>query len=143
MSDCPFCSEAVINQQQIYQTKLLRVILESNPVAEGHCLIVTKRHVPSYSFLTPDEAEELSYLIKKVSLTLVRACRAEGYNILFNEGAAAGQTVPHFHLHVIPRRSSNPIINPKILLAEALHSGKPATAENLKSLQQKLVQEVY
>ena len=140
---CIFCSPEQIKAHQIYETKLFRILIDKKPIAPGHSLIVTKRHTPSFSYLTPDEVEEFAYLIKKLGLALMRAVRAGGYNVLFNEGLAAGQTINHFHVHVIPRQQETAGINPKDVLAEALQARKELTPEEVKEARKKLSREIY
>lgn len=140
---CVFCDENVIKTKQIYQTKLSRVLLDHKPIVPGHCLIIPKRHVPSYSFLNPDESEEVSYLIKKVALALVRAYQGQGYNVLFNEGKVAGQTVPHFHIHIIPRQKSKHDLDPKEFLAYAETKRKVLSDKEAAEVKAKLEKAIY
>ncbi len=141
--NCVFCNEEQIAAHQIYETKLFRILIDKKPIAAGHCLIVTKRHTPSFSYLNQDEVEEFAYLIKKLGLALMRAVRAEGYNVLFNEGTAAGQTVNHFHIHVIPRQQETADINPKDVLAKALKARKELSIEEVKEARENLSKEIY
>jgi len=144
MPECVFCDEQVIAESQIYQTKLSRIIIDKKPIAPGHCLIISKRHVPSFSYLSPDEVEEVAYLIKKLGLALMRAVRAEGYNVLFNEGVAAGQTVTHFHIHIIPRQIEERVhVNPKDVLADAMKSRAELSPDKLKEARDRLAKEIY
>ena len=73
------------------------------PVSPGHTLIVTRRHVPDFFGCTPEERAELLALVAEVKAGLDRELQPLGYNVGFNAGAAAGQTVMHVHVHVIPR----------------------------------------
>lgn len=75
------------------------------PVSPGHTLIVTKRIVPDWFYTSPDEQEDICAMIDSVVYQLEKNLhpKPDGYNIGFNCGAAAGQTVMHLHVHVIPR----------------------------------------
>ncbi|WP_297500199.1 HIT family protein [Thermococcus sp.] len=98
---CPFCSPKL--ESVMYEGELIRILLDSYPASKGHLLVVPKRHVERWEGLT--EGEKLA-LIKGMELAmeaLREALKAEAFNIGMNLGREAGQTVPHLHLHVIPR----------------------------------------
>lgn len=78
-------------------------MLDAYPVSKGHCLIIPRRHVASWFDATADERNEMFDLLRQVREYLCDAYAPEGYNVGINDGAAAGQTVPHLHLHLIPR----------------------------------------
>jgi superfamily II DNA or RNA helicase/HKD family nuclease/diadenosine tetraphosphate (Ap4A) HIT family hydrolase len=73
------------------------------PVSEGHLLIVTNRHVADWFEATPDEQAALTAALRRGRAAIRERFRADGYNIGVNSGVAAGQTVPHLHVHLIPR----------------------------------------
>ncbi len=73
------------------------------PVSPGHTLVVTRRHVPDFFGCTPQERAALFELVDRVKADLDRELRPDAYNVGFNSGEAAGQTVMHVHVHVIPR----------------------------------------
>ena len=79
------------------------VIRDGFPISPGHTLIVPKRHVASFFDLTPEERADLLALLDAAKADLDRELSPQGYNIGINDGAAAGQTVPHLHIHLIPR----------------------------------------
>ena len=78
-------------------------IRDNYPVTEGHTLVITRRVVATWFDATPDEQRAVLALVDEVKAELDRALNPDGYNVGFNVGAAAGQTVPHLHVHVIPR----------------------------------------
>ena len=101
-TDCPFC-----------QLEQRRVVLENDfaaafpdgfPIAEGHTLVVPKRHVASLFDLTPEEQAAVWSLVAQVRDGLMAELKPDGFNVGLNDGPAAGQTVMHAHVHVIPRR---------------------------------------
>jgi diadenosine tetraphosphate (Ap4A) HIT family hydrolase len=79
------------------------VIRDGFPISPGHTLIIPKRHVGSFFELEADERAELLALLDKAKAVADKEFNPQGYNIGINEGAAAGQTVPHLHIHLIPR----------------------------------------
>jgi diadenosine tetraphosphate (Ap4A) HIT family hydrolase len=78
-------------------------LLDLHPVSPGHSLIVAKRHVESFFETTPSEREAVLSLLDRAREHVIRNYAPKGYNIGINEGAAAGSTVPHVHVHLIPR----------------------------------------
>ncbi|MCI0461580.1 MAG: HIT family protein [Gemmataceae bacterium] len=99
--DCPFChlpAERILaaNEHAV-------ALLDAYPVSPGHTLIVSRRHVASYFDLTAEEARGLHELLCQMHARLQAAGSAEGYNVGINVGKAAGQTILHVHLHLIPR----------------------------------------
>lgn len=101
MKDCPFChlpAGAIVAENS-----LALAFRDLYPVSEGHTLIVPKRHVADYFDLTPAEIAAMHELLQPVKASLDALYRPDGYNLGVNVGPAAGQTVFHVHLHVIPR----------------------------------------
>lgn len=107
-NDCPFCSD----QGHFLQGELCFARYDRFPVSEGHALIITKRHVSSFFDLTSQEVIELMALAAKAKVILDSKFRPDGYNVGINVGEAAGQSVFHVHLHVIPRYSGD-VRNPR------------------------------
>jgi len=79
------------------------VVRDAFPISPGHTLIIPKRHVGSFFELEADERAELLALLDKAKVVADEEFSPQGYNIGINDGAAAGQTVPHLHIHLIPR----------------------------------------
>ncbi|MBR6381948.1 MAG: HIT family protein [Lachnospiraceae bacterium] len=103
--DCIFCKLAngEIPTNAIYEDDRFKVILDMGPATRGHALILPKDHAANL-FDLPDETAAAAFcLAKKLGSKMVEALQAEGMNVVQNNGEAAGQTVPHFHLHLIPR----------------------------------------
>lgn len=82
-------------------------IYDAFPVTKGHALVISRRLIADWWEATPDERTDLFSLVDQVKSILDRSHRPEGYNVGFNAGATAGQTVPHLHVHVIPRYSGD------------------------------------
>ena len=105
MRSCPFCSleptrKWVENEHAI-------AFADAYPVTPGHTLIAPRKHVSSIFELTAQEQAELWSLVAKVRQRLLTGVNADGFNIGVNDGAAAGQTIEHAHVHVIPRRKGD------------------------------------
>ena len=101
-SACPFCYPA--GDQVYYRDSLVIGIWDGFPVTPGHALLVPIRHVPTWFDASVDERMALIRAIDAARLAIESNFGADGYNIGINNGEAAGQTVPHLHVHVIPRR---------------------------------------
>lgn len=104
MSECPFC-ERISSRDDIYATTEFAVAVPDGfPVSDGHTLVVPKRHVARAEKLERAEWAGLFDLVREVSRELASLPGVEGVNVGVNSGEAAGQTVTHAHVHVIPRR---------------------------------------
>lgn len=103
--DCIFCKLAggVIPTRTIYEDSDFRVFMDTAPETTGHCLIVPKQHFDDLESIDDEVAAKVLPLAKKMMKLLKEKLNCEGLNLLQNNGALAGQSVFHFHLHVIPR----------------------------------------
>lgn len=99
--DCPFCD--ITADRIFHESRLLLAIWDNFPVSPGHALLVPRRHVPTWFEATPEERQELSAAIETARAAILTQHSPDGFNVGMNLGAAAGQTVGHLHLHVIPR----------------------------------------
>jgi diadenosine tetraphosphate (Ap4A) HIT family hydrolase len=91
----------------VQSTELAVAIRDGFPVSPGHTLIIPKRHISSFFEITDAERIDLMSLLAAARVDLDRQFHPAGYNIGINDGAAAGQTVPHLHIHLIPRYSGD------------------------------------
>jgi len=102
---CPFCD---VDPEKIRdESEYAAAIRDVFPITEGHSLVVPRRHVQSIYDLEPGEQVDLWGLVALVRQSLLEQFRPDGFTIGVNDGAAAGQTVPHAHVHVVPRRSGD------------------------------------
>lgn len=101
MSACPFCSLPA--GRIILESPTAFVIRDGYPISPGHTLVIPRRHVGSYFDISATEREEMASLLAQAKAQLDKELAPDGYNIGINDGAAAGQTVPHLHMHLIPR----------------------------------------
>jgi len=101
ITTCPFCS---LPESRIVQSNGIGwVIRDAYPISPGHTLIIPKRHVGSFFDLTDDERSALLSLVATAKTQIDAEHRPSAFNIGINDGASAGQTVPHLHIHMIPR----------------------------------------
>jgi len=105
MNDCIFCKIAAgeIPSATIYEDEDFRVILDIEPASKGHALILPKDHYANLYELPEELASKALVVAKKVVTKMTEIVGCEGYNVLQNNGEVAGQTVFHFHMHLIPR----------------------------------------
>ena len=101
MNECIFCVLPGI--EILAENDLVRAFFDKYPVSPGHVLIVPKRHAATFFEATPEEMASVGDLLAKVKAKLDERYHPDGYNIGANVGSAAGQTIFHWHLHVIPR----------------------------------------
>ena len=109
--DCIFCKIAAgeIPSTTIYENDEFRVFFDINPASKGHCLIVPKQHYNDIFDMDEETAGKLFALATKVARSLKAELNCEGMNIVQNNGTIAGQTVFHFHLHLIPRYTGDTV----------------------------------
>ncbi len=105
MTDCVFCKirDGQIPSFKIYEDERTLCFMDINPLNAGHCLVATKAHAPTIFECELGDLAAAMVTAKKVALALQRAVKPDGLNMLQANGAAAFQSVPHFHLHLIPR----------------------------------------
>jgi histidine triad (HIT) family protein len=103
--NCIFCKIAngEIPSATLYEDEDFRVILDLGPASRGHALILPKVHAADLFSLPDETAAKAMILAKRIAETLKEGLKADGINIVQNNGEAAGQTVFHFHMHLIPR----------------------------------------
>ena len=103
--DCIFCKIAngEIPSRTLYEDDRFRVILDISPAAKGHALILAKEHFANLYELPEDWCADAMQLAKKMAVKMTKKLNCDGFNVLQNNGVTAGQTVFHFHMHLIPR----------------------------------------
>ena len=125
-NNCIFCAIAAgeIPSFKVYEDELVVAYLDINPFSEGHTLVIPKAH--SEGLLdTPDATlAEIVVRVKKVAAHLKAALPCDGFNILQNNGEAAGQTVRHVHFHIVPRYGTGNLA----------FENRPGDMEHLKAL---------
>ena len=111
MEDCLFChiekSRIIMEEENFY------IIRDGFPVTDLHTLIISKRHIQSFFELTDSEISSYTKILNKCRIDLLdQDSSISGFNVGFNDGVDAGQTIMHCHVHIIPRRSGD-VINPR------------------------------
>jgi len=100
-ANCPFCK--LPTDRIISESDYTFTIRDGFPVSEGHTLIIPKRHVPSFFELKAIEKAAILQALDEAKEVLDKELNPDGYNVGINDGEAAGQTVMHLHVHLIPR----------------------------------------
>lgn len=103
---CPFCS-GEISDSVFMESDHFYAIYNIAPILPGHSLIITRAHRESFLEFSEIELEELGVFTSGVIRRLMKVFKADAFNYSLQDGVNAGQTVPHFHLHVIPRREND------------------------------------
>ena len=112
MSDCIFCKLAggEIPTATLFENDEFRVILDAGPATKGHCLVLPKAHYANLYEIPDDLLGRAHGVAKLMAKKLTEVTGCDGVNIVQNNGEAAGQTVFHFHIHVIPRWKDGDVI---------------------------------
>lgn len=107
--NCIFCKLANgdIPTNSIYEDEMFKVILDMSPATRGHALILPKDHYKNIYEMPEDVVAAAFVLAKKMAIKMTDALGAEGFNLVQNNNEVAGQTVFHFHIHLIPRYSDD------------------------------------
>ena len=110
-SNCIFCKIAngEISSKTLYEDDSFRVILDISPASKGHAIILPKNHAANLYELPDEDASKIMVVAKKVATVLKDILHCDGMNILQNNGEAAGQTVFHLHVHLIPRYENDSV----------------------------------
>ncbi len=105
MSDCIFCRIAAgeTPADVVWESPQALAFLDRNPAARGHTMIIPRSHAPTLLDLDDSQLAPLFLAVKTVTRKIAAALRPAGFHVGWNHGAAAGQHVPHLHVHVIPR----------------------------------------
>jgi histidine triad (HIT) family protein len=105
MTDCVFCKirDGQIPSFKVFEDQRTLAFMDINPLNPGHCLVITKNHASTLFDVDVVDLQAAIATTKKVAMAVKGAVQADGLNVLQANGAAAFQSVPHFHFHVIPR----------------------------------------
>jgi diadenosine tetraphosphate (Ap4A) HIT family hydrolase len=110
--NCIFCEINETKSRIILQNSYAFAISDQYPVSQGHTLIILKRHVPSIFEASSEEISAIFDLTNQVQKILSKQFKPDGYNVGFNDLKAAGQSIPHCHMHIIPRYQGD-VKNPR------------------------------
>jgi len=103
--ECVFCKirDGQIPSYKVYEDERTLAFMDINPLNTGHCLVVTKAHAPTLFDTAVEDLTAAIAAMKKVAQAVREAVKPDGMNLLQANGPAAFQSVPHFHIHIIPR----------------------------------------
>ncbi|MBE0538483.1 MAG: HIT family protein [Ignavibacterium sp.] len=115
--DCIFCdiAEKISEAEIIFENEKFLAFLDINPVNYGHTLVIPKKHYDNFLTIPANELEELTRLTQYLSGAIKRALKADGFNVISNNGITAGQSVFHFHFHIIPRFENDFHMRPRTI----------------------------
>ncbi|WP_340818355.1 HIT family protein [Methanolobus sp. WCC4] len=107
--DCLFCKIVAgeIPSHKVYEDEFVYAFLDIYPCSEGHTIVLPKKHFGRFTDMDGEEAAALFSSVNRVAKTVEKTLGLEGMNIGINNGEIAGQTVPHVHVHIIPRRAGD------------------------------------
>jgi histidine triad (HIT) family protein len=103
--NCIFCKivDGKIPCSKVYENDKILAFLDISPINKGHTLVIPKKHYETLLDMPDNLLAELMKAAKKIAKAVIRVARTDGFNLIQSNKAVAGQTVPHFHLHIIPR----------------------------------------
>jgi len=109
MDDCVFCKMVAgqIPVTKIYEDEVILAFLDIGPVSDGHTLVIPRRHVEKLHDCPPELLGQVASRLGKIAEAITAAMNSDGYNVLCNNGRAAGQLVKHLHFHIIPRNTGD------------------------------------
>ena len=110
-NDCVFCAIAAgeIPCFKVYEDDIALAYLDINPFAKGHTLVIPKAHAADIQAADDETLAALIVRVKRIAAHVAERLGCDGYNVMQNNGAAAGQTVRHIHFHIVPRWNGDPL----------------------------------
>lgn len=105
--NCSFCEDENLASRIIYKDELVMAFPSTASIVAGHTLVCPVRHVEKVDDLSENELKDIKDFIVKLKNALKKCMDAEGFNIAWNEGEKAGQSVSHLHIHVLPRKNGD------------------------------------
>ena len=113
MSECIFCKIAAgqIPCIRVYENACVLAFLDIGPISDGHTLVIPKAHYDRLDSCPAEVLAEVAKVVGALAKSVAEAVGAEGYNVLNNNGVAAGQVVNHLHLHIVPRKSGDGVFH--------------------------------
>jgi histidine triad (HIT) family protein len=109
MDGCVFCRMVAgeIPVAKVYEDEAVLAFLDIAPVSDGHTLVIPKRHCTRIHECAPNTLAEVASRLGKIAEAVITTMGSDAYNVLSNNGSAAGQVVDHLHFHVIPRKAGD------------------------------------
>jgi len=120
--ECIFCKivRGEVSAFKVYENESVLAFLDINPRSYGHTLVIPKKHYETLDLLPDEETAMLFAAVKNIAAMLLKKLGACGFNLVVNNGKAAGQVIPHVHVHIIPRYGTESV---------AIESAFPVLAE--------------
>lgn len=114
--ECIFCNikDRKAEAEIIFEDEHILAFLDVQPVNFGHTLVITKTHYDNFLIVPKDELNKIVYATQFIAGTVKRSMNADGFNIISNNGNSAGQSVYHFHFHIIPRFNNDFTLKPSV-----------------------------
>ena len=111
--DCIFCKivSGQIPSLRLFENDSVLAFLDVGPISDGHTLIVPKEHFQRLDKAPPETAAQIARILPMLAAAVQKAVNADGYNLLCNNGTAAGQVVEHLHFHIIPRKQNDGVFD--------------------------------
>ena len=113
MQDCIFCKivRGEIPSATVFENDAVLAFLDINPVSKGHTLVIPKVHYASFAEIPADALAQLGEALRRISTAVTSQLTADGFNILLNNGRAAGQLIDHAHFHLVPRNEADGVMS--------------------------------
>ena len=111
--DCIFCKMVAgqVPVAKIYEDEIVLAFLDIGPISDGHALVIPRQHFEKLQDCPPELLGEVGSRLGRIAGAVARAMRSDGYNLLCNNGRAAGQLVEHVHFHIIPRSTGDGVFD--------------------------------
>jgi len=112
--DCVFCRivSGELPAHRLYEDERVLAFLDIQPGTPGHSLVISKAHAATFLELAAEDRAAVFAAAQRLARALLAATGAEGFNLHQSNGSVAGQVVPHFHLHILPRRAGDSLRGP-------------------------------
>ncbi len=109
MDGCVFCRMVAgeIPVTKVFEDEAVFAFLDIGPISDGHTLVIPRQHCTRIHECAPDVLADVASRLGKIAGAVMTAMKADGYNVLSNNGSAAGQVVDHLHFHIIPRKTGD------------------------------------
>ena len=113
--ECIFCNirDRKAEAEIVFEDENILAFLDIQPVNYGHTLVIPKKHYDNFLTVPKDELDRLIHAVQFIAGAVKRSMNADGFNVISNNGDPAGQSVYHFHFHIIPRFNNDFTIKPK------------------------------
>lgn len=109
MENCVFCDPSKVEGGIFYENESLYVVLSTHPFTRGHSIVIPKEHCEFYHEMSSDLLKKINDCLPKIIEGILQVTNTQDYNFINNNGLRANQTIPHVHIHIIPRTSEDEI----------------------------------